>query len=61
MKRLRGIAKAKGVEMTVRQGGSHEVVSFDGRKVTTVPRHNDINEYTARGAIKAAESFGKED
>lgn len=60
MKRLREIAKEKGVVMTIRQGGSHEVVLFDEQRVTTVPRHTEINEYTARGAITVASDWMKE-
>jgi predicted RNA binding protein YcfA (HicA-like mRNA interferase family) len=33
----------------LREGGSHSVyVNRAGRKVSTVPRHRDINEYLAR-------------
>jgi mRNA interferase HicA len=34
-----------------RQGGSHEVWT-DGNKTVTVPRHREINEFTARAIIR---------
>ncbi len=59
MKRLREIAAGKNAEMTIREGGNHSVVRFDRGNVTTVPRHREVNEYTARSAIRAAESWTK--
>lgn len=57
MKRIRTIAKEKGVDVTFSEGGSHTIVRFNGLKVTLIPRHNEINEMTARGAIRSAESW----
>jgi hypothetical protein len=36
-RRLRGIADEKGAVMTMRQGGNHTKVYFDGKLVTVVP------------------------
>ena len=36
-----------------RHGGNHDVWS-NGQDETTVPRHNEINEYTAKGILKQA-------
>jgi mRNA interferase HicA len=60
MKRLREIAKEKAVALTTEEGGNHTLVLFDGVKVTTVPRHNEVNELTAKGLLKAAENWTKE-
>ena len=37
----------------LRQGGDHEVWS-NGVKKTSVPRHREINELTAKGILKLA-------
>ncbi|MPY86715.1 MAG: hypothetical protein GEU99_02195 [Luteitalea sp.] len=57
--RLRQIAKAKGVEMTMQEGGRHTKVLFDGQWVTTVARHSELPKMTANGAIRAAERWKK--
>lgn len=54
MKRLKDIAAAKGVEFDDKQGGSHTKILFGGKSITTVPRHNEINEITAKNIIKQA-------
>jgi mRNA interferase HicA len=51
MKRLAEIAKQQGVELDVREGGSHTVVRI-GEKVQPVPRHGEINEITAKAIIR---------
>lgn len=55
MKRLRKIAKTKGETMETREGGSHTVVKIGGRQ-TTVPRHSEVNEITAKAIIKHMEA-----
>lgn len=50
MKTLGQIAKAAGEDLVTREGGSHTIVTIGDRK-TPVPRHNEINEYTAKGII----------
>lgn len=36
---------------TFKEGGAHTMVQIGG-KATTIPRHNEINEHTARGILK---------
>ena len=51
MKILQDHAKATGQDMIVTEGANHTKVTIDDR-ATTVPRHNEINELTARGILK---------
>jgi hypothetical protein len=48
------IAKAKGVKVELTEGGSHTKVTV-GNRQTTIPRHSEINEMTARGILKYLE------
>lgn len=57
VKRIRKIAKAKNATATFDEGSSHTIVRFNGRKVTLVGRHNEIPEWTARGALRDAERW----
>lgn len=57
IKRIRRAAKIHDAKLTLDEGPKHTRVFFDGRKVTEIPRHNEINEYTARGAIRDAEHW----
>jgi hypothetical protein len=59
-KRLRAIAKSKGVEVTFDEGGNHTIVRFDGTKVSVLPRHSEVNEFTARAVLRDAEQWEKE-
>lgn len=34
-----------------RPGSNHDIYT-DGKRIEPIPRHNEINEYTARGIIK---------
>ncbi len=43
--------------MTVIEGGPHSKIWFNGEWVTTVGRHSDVPELTARGSIKNAENW----
>ncbi len=54
LKRLRQIAKARGLELDVREGANHTVVRI-GNQVQTVPRHSEINEITAKSIIRGLE------
>ncbi len=58
-KRLREVARAKGVAATFEEGANHTIVRFDGYKVTVLGRHVEINENTARGAIREALTWEK--
>ncbi|RCK68280.1 type II toxin-antitoxin system HicA family toxin [Desertihabitans brevis] len=51
MKQIAKHAKANGLDVTTREGGSHTVVTV-GENSTTVPRHNEINEMTAKAILK---------
>lgn len=52
MKRLREVAKADGVEMTIVNGANHTKVTFSDGRYTVVARHNEINELTAADIFK---------
>jgi mRNA interferase HicA len=41
----------------LRHGGSHDIWSR-GARTLSVPRHTEINEYTARGIIREASKKG---
>jgi mRNA interferase HicA len=51
MKRLAAEAKARGLNIEITEGGSHTKVAI-GDNQTVVPRHNEINEITARAILK---------
>ena len=52
MKQLDAEAKRQGLVVEiVREGGSHTIVRIGDRQ-TTVPRHSEINEMTARSILK---------
>ena len=53
-KQLRQIAKAKGVILALTEGGAHTIVRFNDNFVTTIPRHKEISEMTARSILKDA-------
>ncbi|TWS25607.1 hypothetical protein FK530_23085 [Tsukamurella conjunctivitidis] len=57
IKRLRQIAKDRGEELILVEGGRHTKASIGDRN-TTIPRHNEVNEMTANSIIKHME--GKE-
>lgn len=52
IKKINGIAKTQGETVTYTEGGRHTQL---GDKQATIPRHNEINELTARGIIKYLE------
>ena len=51
MRALADHAKVKDLDMVVSEGGSHTKVQI-GDKRTVVPRHNEINEITARKILQ---------
>jgi hypothetical protein len=56
LKRIRAGAKAAGVTFgQVREGANHTIFAV-GRFEFTVPRHTEINEYTAQEILKDLES-----
>jgi mRNA interferase HicA len=54
LKRLRRIAKDRGVDIDIVEGGSHTKVRI-GDRIVVVPRHAEINELTARAVLRDAE------
>lgn len=55
------MAKRTGVDLELdERGSSHTIVRFDGVKVTTLPRHNEINELTARSILRTAGEWTRE-
>ena len=54
-RRIARAAKAAGLKFElVRDSGSHEAWSLDGQLIS-IPRHREVNEYTAEGIMKALE------
>ncbi|MFI2703455.1 type II toxin-antitoxin system HicA family toxin [Cellulosimicrobium composti] len=58
IKRIGKMAKTQGVEVVYTEGGSHTKVRLGDRQ-TVIPRHNEINEHTARAILKHLEGEGK--
>lgn len=54
IKRLKDIAKQRGVTYTEKEGGAHTIVAVGGQQ-TSVPRHSEINEITASKIIRQIE------
>jgi hypothetical protein len=57
VKRVRAIARSKGVSVLLVEGRHHTKVLFDGQRVTTIPRHAEVAEGTAHSIIKTAEKW----
>lgn len=53
MKHLSDIATDKGVELRLSRQGKHEVWLFGAERLV-IPRHNEIDEYTAMAIIRQA-------
>lgn len=54
MRQLSDIAAAKGVAFDAEEGARDTKILFNGSAVTTAPRHNEINEVTAKNIIRQA-------
>lgn len=54
MSRIRRAAKAQGLDMVLTEGGNHTKVQVGARR-SVVPRHNEINEITAKAILKQLE------
>jgi mRNA interferase HicA len=50
MKTLRASARSRGLEMSELEGGKHTKVMI-GEVWTTIPRHREINEHTAKAIL----------
>lgn len=56
IKALRSMAQQAGIEFSfVRNGANHDIYRWD-EVLVVIPRHNEINEMTARGIIKDVEA-----
>jgi mRNA interferase HicA len=55
LKKLKAAAKERGEELVVIEGGNHTKVRI-GNLSTIVPRHNEVNEFTARAILKDMEA-----
>lgn len=51
IKAIDRIAKSEGMEAIYTEGGNHTKVRI-GNRSTAIPRHNEVNEITARNIIK---------
>ena len=51
IRRINELARARGLECIWRQGGRHTVVRL-GEQETSIPRHREINEITARKILE---------
>ena len=61
LRRIRKAAADKDVGFgLVREGGSHSIYRCGGQNVV-IPRHRDINEFTARGIMRDLDSELGED
>ncbi|MDE0067039.1 MAG: type II toxin-antitoxin system HicA family toxin [Acidimicrobiaceae bacterium] len=61
IKRIREIAKKDGFELTfVREGGNHEIWSIRGHRLV-IPRHREINEYTAQGILNMVKEVTRDE
>lgn len=50
IKQIRKIAKARGIAVEFSEGANHTHVTL-GDKKTTIPRHKELRERTARGIL----------
>lgn len=57
LKRVKKMAKDAEVQFELeREGGNHTIYSLNGNNFP-VPRHNEINELTAKGILKMAQEI----
>ncbi|PDQ36488.1 MAG: hypothetical protein B5766_00655 [Candidatus Lumbricidophila eiseniae] len=50
-KKITEIAKNHNAVVEITHGGSHDHCKINGLPITTLPRHREINEMTARGIL----------
>jgi mRNA interferase HicA len=51
MKQIADYAKANGLDVVLTEGGQHTKIVVGDRR-TVVPRHNEVNEITAKQILK---------
>lgn len=54
MKRTDLLQRLRQAGFTLKEGGEHTKVYDNDKLITTVPRHREINEITARAILRAA-------
>ncbi|MDF7664251.1 hypothetical protein PT282_06205 [Bifidobacterium sp. ESL0763] len=60
IKKIRTQARKRGLELTSRQGGNHEVFYLDG-KMIPISRHNEIGHLSTQAIKKeVAQKLGKD-
>ncbi len=57
IKNLRQIAKELGLQFELHEGGQQSKAMFNGKFAVTIPRHNEINELTAKGLLRDAKAW----
>lgn len=55
MRRLELEKRLRALDWVLARHGSHHDVWTDGEREITIPRHNEVNEYTAMAILKEAE------
>lgn len=53
------IAKERGEMYNLTEGGSHSLIWFGDVRAAVVPRHNEINEITAKAILKQLKNDNK--
>lgn len=51
LRKLQAMARAEGLTLRLTEGGRHTQAVI-GERVSYIPRHREINEYTARGILE---------
>ncbi len=57
MKRKELEKKLRGLGWYLARHGQRHDIWTDGKQELSVPRHNEVNEYTARAILKEAEGY----
>lgn len=55
IRRITEIAASRSLTVRLVEGGNHTVVIVNGARITTIPRHSEINELTAKSIIRQVE------
>ena len=50
-KRIRELARSQGLSVVWSEGSNHTRVVMGGGRATTIPRHGEVNEITARDIL----------
>lgn len=52
LREAKRLAKDRGEELQLREGGSHSIIQIGNDSPVSVPRHSEINEITAKAILK---------